>query len=276
MSPPRSVLRPLLVIGILSLAAVSCGGGDDSGGGGTQAAPATSAPATSAPAPKDPDAVIDPGDGGNYAPTIDPANFVAVIDNPYMPLLPGAKWQYEATIDGEREKLAVVVTSERKQILGISAVVVRDTVLTPEGEPVEVTSDWFAQDRDGNVWYLGEDSKDYENGKVSTTKGSWLAGKDGAYPGIVMRAAPAVGDAYRQEFYKGEAEDMAEVIRTGTTAKTAAESYDRVIVTREWTPLEPKVIEEKYYAPGIGKVLQIHTAGGVGRLELVKSTPGSG
>jgi hypothetical protein len=278
MNPPRPVLRSLLVIGIMSLAVVSCGGRDDSGGGGTQAAPATSAtaPATSAPAPKDPNAVIDPGDGGNYAPTIDPANFVAVIDNPYLPLLPGARWRYKGRIDGEPENVEVVVTSRRKQIMGISAVVVTDKVFDPDGNPIEITSDWFAQDRQGNVWYLGEDTKEYENGKVSSTAGSWETGKDGALPGIAMPAAPATGHAYRQEYYKGEAEDMAEIAGTGQTATTAAKRYDQVVVIKEWTPLEPKVIEDKSYAPGVGMVLQVHQAGGVGRVELVDFTPGKG
>jgi hypothetical protein len=220
--------------------------------------------------------VIDPGDGGAYTPSIDPAGFVAVVDNPYMPLLPGARWRYEGTIDGERERVTVEVTSERRTIMGISAVVVRDTVLDGAGEPIEITDDWFAQDGAGNVWYLGEASKDYEDGKVVSTEGSWEAGKAGALPGVVMRAAPAAGDAYRQEYFKGEAEDMAEVLRVGQTVQTGLDAYDRVVVTREWTPLEPEVVEEKSYAPGVGKVLQVHTAGGKGRLELVEFTPGRG
>lgn len=261
----RTVSSALLVTA-LGLTAVSCSGGEPS------SAP-TPAPAASTPGPGTP--VIDPGDGGSYAPAIDPANFVATIDNQYMPLLPGARWNYEGTIDGANEKVEVVVTDERKEILGIQAVVVRDTVTSADdGTAIEITDDWFAQDRDGNVWYLGEASKDYENGQVVSTAGSWEAGVDGAKPGIVMQADPTEGDAYRQEFSPGEAEDLAEVIGTGQRAETAADSYEQVVVTREWTPLEPEVVEEKSYAPGIGKVLQVHTAGGEGRQELVSFTPG--
>jgi hypothetical protein len=218
--------------------------------------------------------VIDPGDGGRYAPKLDPADFVAVVDNPYLPLLPGARWRYEGTTDGEPEHVDIVVKPERKLIMGISAVVVRDTVTRPGGEVVEDTTDWFAQDRRGNVWYLGEDTKEYEAGKVVSTEGSWETGKGGAKPGIAMLAAPAVGNAYRQEFLKGEAEDMAQVEGTGRTAATAAKRYDRAVVIREWTPLEPKVVEAKSYAPGVGMVLEVVQAGGGGRSELVAFTPG--
>jgi hypothetical protein len=220
--------------------------------------------------------VIDPGDGGTYAPAIDPAGFTAVIDNPYMPLLPGARWRYEGTIDGERERVTVEVTSERRTIMGISAVVVRDSVLDDAGEPIEITDDWFAQDRAGNVWYLGEASRDYENGKAGSTAGSWEAGRDGARPGVVMRAAPAPGDAYRQEYLKGEAEDMAQVLRVGGSVRIGLGAYDRVVVIKEWTPLEPGVVEEKSYAPGVGMVLQDNTAGEKGSLELTSFTPGRG
>ena len=162
--------------------------------------------------------VVDPGDGGSYHPEIKPEDFVAAIDHPYLPLRPARPWVYEGDGDeGEPERVEVVVTSERREVMGVSTVVVRDTV-TIDGELVEDTFDWFAQDRDGNVWYFGEDVKDYEDGKLVSTAGSWEAGVDGALPGIVMPAEPAVGDAYRQEYLAGEAEDMAEVLATDETA----------------------------------------------------------
>jgi hypothetical protein len=218
--------------------------------------------------------VIDPGDGGNYEPEVQPGDFVSEIDNPYLPLAPGARWVYEGESDGETERTEVVVTPERKEVFGTSAVVVRDTV-SVDGEVVEDTYDWFAQDAEGNVWYLGEASQDYEDGQPAGTAGSWEAGVDGALPGIVMPAAPTVGDAYRQEYYVGEAEDMAEVVEVGAAEEVGAGAYDEVVVTKEWNPLEPDTVEQKYYAPGVGMILEEQVAGGDGRAELIEHTPGS-
>ena len=219
-------------------------------------------------------AVIDPGDGGVYSPNLDPADFVDVIDNPYLPMPIGAHWQYEGESDGEIEIVDITVTGERKLVMGISAFVVRDTV-TIGGELVEDTYDWFAQDIEGNVWYLGEDVKDYENGVVVSTAGSWEAGVDGALPGIVMPATPTTGDVYRQEFYVGEAEDMMEIIGVGDTVTVPAGTFDDVISTRDWTPLDPDTIEEKAYARGVGKIREAKTAGGAGYAELVEYTLGT-
>lgn len=217
------------------------------------------------PAAAGPKPVIDPGDGGSYHPEVEAADFVVGIDNPYLPLLPGARWVYEHEEDGEVERTEVVVTDIEKEILGIDVTVVRDTV-TLEGALVEDTLDWFAEDEDGNVWYLGEETAEYENGEVVSTEGSWEAGVDGAQPGIVMLADPERGDAYRQEYDAGNAEDMAEVVRV--------RRRDEVLVTREWTPLEPEVVEEKRYEPGVGLVLEIVKRGGRGRTELVEHSPG--
>jgi hypothetical protein len=246
----------------VALVAAACGGDD---GTSTADAPGTSAAA---------EPVVDPGDGGRYEVGVSPADFVERIDNPYLPLLPGARWVYEAVEDGETERTEVVVTPERNEVFGVSAVVVRDTV-SVDGEVVEDTYDWFAQDRDGNVWYLGEASQDFEDGQPTSTAGSWEAGVDGALPGIVMPAAPAVGDAYRQEYYAGEAEDMAEVIDTGATASVPSGEFDAVVVTEDWNPLEPEVIEHKYYAEGVGLVLEEKVAGAEGRSELIEFTPGT-
>ena len=216
--------------------------------------------------------VIDPGDGGHYAPELDPADFVAVVDNPYLPLEPGTKWVYEGEDDGEAERDVVEVLEETREIEGITATVVHDSVYV-EGKLAEDTFDWYAQDKDGNVWYLGEDTHEYEGGKAVNDNGSWEHGKDGALGGIVMLADPKVGDAYRQEYYEGEAEDMGEVLKTGTTVDIDLGSYDDVVVTEDWNPLDPEVIEQKSYAPGIGVIREEKVAGGAGTIELIEHTP---
>ncbi len=215
--------------------------------------------------------VIDPGDGRDYRPVLDPKNFVDVIDNPYLPFPAGASWRYEGTADGEAEIIEVTVTGERKEIMGISAVVVRDTV-SVVGAVVEDTYDWYAQDAQGNVWYLGEDVKDFENGQVVSTAGSWEAGVDGALPGIVMPGVPAPGDPYRQEYYAGEAEDMMQILEVGSSLTAGGRVYDDVVRTRDWSPLEPDVVEEKAYARGVGKIVERKTIGGDGFAELVSSS----
>jgi hypothetical protein len=213
--------------------------------------------------------VIDPGDGGNYSVTLDPANFVATIDNPWLPFTPGSRWVYQA---GGRERNEVVVTDQTRKVLGITATVVRDTE-TRDGALVEDTFDWYAQDRDGNVWYLGEDTRAIRNGEPSPA-GSWEAGVDGALPGIIMKADPQVGDAYRQEYYRGQAEDMGKVVRSGDSERLPFRSFDGLLVTQDWTPLEPEVIEEKYYAKGVGLVLETTVRGGSDRNELISYQPG--
>jgi hypothetical protein len=235
---------------------------------GTPASTITTEGSTSAAPP-----VIDPGDGGNYAPSIGPANFVDVVDNTYFPLIPGSRWVYEGESEGVAERIEVEVLPERRDIMGISAVVVRDTVYV-EDELAEDTYDWYAQDTDGNVWYLGEETKEFDNGQTSDA-GSWEYGVDGALPGIVMLANPTVGDAYRQEYWAGEAEDMGEVIEVGATVTIGLGDYTDVVVTQDWTPLEPDVIETKSYAPGVGVIHEADVAGGDEVVELIEFTPGS-
>lgn len=150
----------------------------------------------------------------------------------------------------------------------MTCVVVRDEVRV-NGELAELTLDWYAQDLDGSVWYFGEDSRDYENGKVVSTKGSWQAGVDGAQPGVIMPGKPKAGLAYRQEYYAGEAEDQAKVVALDGTARVPFGSFDGLLVTEDSTPLEPDVLERKYYARGIGVVLERQIKGGAGVLELV-------
>lgn len=222
--------------------------------------------------------VIDSGDGGDYNPVVDAASFSSVIDNPYLPLLPGARWVYEGVSDGEQVRIETEVTDQTREVMGITAVVVQDTEYE-NGELVEDTFDWFAQDAEGNVWYLGEETAEYEDGEIVSTEGSWEAGVDGGLPGIVMPADPQPGDAYRQEYLVGEAEDMAAVMRAGESVTVPAGEFSDVVVTQEWTPLEPDIVEEKYYATGVGMVLETKTVGGGGEtyvelIEYVAGTPG--
>jgi hypothetical protein len=218
--------------------------------------------------------VIDPGDGGDYSPTVDPAAFTDVVDNPYFPVQPGTRWEYESVGAGEPEHTTVVVTGDRRLVMGISTVVVRDTV-TVGGQLVEDTFDWYAQDRDGNVWYFGEAVRNFDHGRFENTDGSFEAGVDGALPGIVMPADPSPGHAYRQEYYRGHAEDLGQILRVDQHMTTRIGEFAQVVVTRDWNPLEPKVIEEKSYAPGVGLVAESTVAGGRGSSELVSFTPGS-
>jgi len=204
---------------------------------------------------------------------VDPANFVALIDNPFYPLPPGTTFVYEGPKDGEVQRDEVVVTHETKLILGVMCVVVKDTV-TQDGVLIEDTLDWFAQDKDGNVWYFGEDTKEYEDGKVVSTAGSWEAGVNGAVPGIIMEANPDVPSSYRQEYYKGEAEDMAWVVSGDESVSVSYGSFGDALLTVEWTPLEPKVFAEKFYAKGVGLVLSVSIAGEKERSELISLTTG--
>jgi hypothetical protein len=218
--------------------------------------------------------VIEPGDGGVYAPAIDPANFTDVVDNPYFPLLPGARWEYESVGSEEAEHTTVVVTGDRRLVMGVSTIVVRDTV-TAEGELVEDTFDWYAQDRDGDVWYFGEAVRNFDQGRFESTDGSWEAGVDGALPGIVMPAEPTAGHAYRQEYYPGQAEDLGQILHVDQHETVPFGDFAHVVVTRDWNPLEPEVVEEKSYAPAVGLVSELTVAGGTEAAELVSFTPGS-
>ncbi len=204
------------------------------------------------------------GCGEAYNPVINPIDFVTQVDNQYYPLVPGTKFIYE----GGGERIEVNVTDQTKEILGVTCIVVRDRVFVGD-ELIEDTFDWYAQDKEGNVWYFGEDTKEYENGVVVSTAGAWEAGVDGAKPGIIMKANPQIGDSYRQEYYEGEAEDMAEVLSLGESVTVPYGSFKNCLKTKEWTPLEPDVEENKYYAPGVGLVLEVAVKGGSGRVELI-------
>jgi hypothetical protein len=211
--------------------------------------------------------------GAAYAPQIDPTRFTTDIDHPLLPLRPGSRWVYVGETDEGTERIVVEVTDDTIEVMGVTAVVVRDTVRL-DGDIIEDTWDWFAQDDEGNVWYFGEDTKEYDNDQVVSAEGAWKAGVDGAQPGIVMRADPRVGDSYRQEYYKGEAEDMGEVLELDGSADVPFGSFTGVLITKDYTPLEPDVVEHKYYAPGVGLVLEVQVEGGGDRVELVEMTRG--
>lgn len=178
-----------------------------------------------------------------------------------------------AACAGHERTNAALTSRSSAPALAPASFVVRDTV-TIGGELAEDTDDWFAQDRDGNVWYLGEETAEYDEGVIVSTAGSWRAGVDGALPGIVMPAVPETGRAYRQEFYAGEAEDMMEIVDVGGSLTVAAGSFDDVVTTRDWTPLEPDTVEEKSYASGVGMVRAAQIAGGRDVAELVEFSLG--
>jgi hypothetical protein len=197
-----------------------------------------------------------------------PSDFTARIDNKYFPLEPGTTFVYDGETEDATEGDTVRVTSHTKNVMGVECVVVDDRV-TENGELTKETYDWYAQDAKGNVWYFGEGSSEYENGKVKSTEGSWEAGKKGAEPGIIMPADPKVGETYRQEYYKGEAEDMAKPLKLDGSVSVPYGSSDNMLVTDEWTPLEKNIAERKYYAPAVGNVIEVAVKGPRERLELV-------
>jgi hypothetical protein len=245
-------MRPWIAVVAAAVAAgtmAGCGSGD--GGDGT----------TSRSLPQ-----------GSERVDLDPAHFTTTIDNPYLPMPVGRVWVLRETDgDGEEQRVTITVTPRTTTIMGIEARVVTD-VVTKAGAPVEVTEDWFAQDRDGNVWYLGEDTTEYEDGRPVTTAGSWRAGVGGAQPGIAMPAAPVPGLSYRQEYLAGEAEDAATVLSVTATATVPAGTYTGVLRTRDVTPLDPGLVEHKLYARGVGPIGERIVAGGEGRAELLSVT----
>ena len=198
----------------------------------------------------------------------DPADFVSQVDNPYFPLKPGTTWIYEGSREGHAQRAVMTVTTATKMILGVQCLVIQDDV-TEEGQIVEQTQDWYAQDKAGNVWYFGESFKERQDDGSFSTQGSWLAGVDGVQPGIIMEGQPRIGDSYNQERASGVAEDRARVIGQGESATVRYGKFSNVLVTEESTPLEPGYVEHKYYAPGVGNVLILATQGGQERMELV-------
>ena len=212
-----------------------------------------------------------PEDGEPFV--LDPERFTAQIDNPYWPMEPGTRWiSRETDAEGAQRTVVVTVTNKTKDIAnGVTARVVRDTV-RENGAVVEDTFDWYAQDDAGNIWYLGERTAEFAHGKVRSRHGSFEAGVDGAMAGVVVPATPVDGLRYRQEYYAGEAEDRAEVLGVDEQVEVTAGHFEHALMTKETTPLEPRVVELKYYARDVGPVLAVAVSGGSDREELLKKS----
>jgi hypothetical protein len=257
MNARRRITRRLgAITSVAALAAAASAGGCGSGGSATSGNGESSLP-----------------QGGEHV-SLDPADFTTEIDNPYWPMKPGSQWVYVEVEGGERLRVEVTVTDRTKVVDGIEAVVVHDVVTDAKTEePLEVTDDWYAQDSDGNVWYLGEDTAEYENGRPVGTAGSFEAGRDGAEAGMILPADPEPGMSYREEHYPGEAEDQATVLSLDEQAAVPAGRYPDALMTSNVNPLEPEVQEYKFYARGVGPVLALHSSPDIGRESLVKFTP---
>jgi hypothetical protein len=211
-------------------------------------------------------------EGPEYTPVINPANFVSKVDNQYYPLKDSTTFIYRGIIANDTEDIKVHVTKLTKVIMGVTCVEVTDTV-KKKGKLAEAILDWYAQDKDGNVWYFGEATKEFDtNGVVSNTLGSWEAGTAGAQPGILMEAHPAVGDVFIQEYLNTETETEAEVLILNVNATVPAGPFDSCVVLKEATDPEPEIIVHRYFAPGIGCVLENFVKGQAGRIELVEIT----
>ena len=245
----------VLLAGVALVAAAGCGSSDEQASTG----PAASTLPT-----------------GTEPVTLDPADFTNRIDNPYWPMKPGSRWVYrEADAEGNVQRVVVTVTDRQKTVAGIDALVVHD-VVSEEGQVIEDTFDWYAQDAAGNIWYLGEDTKEFENGKLVTTEGSWEAGVDGAQAGIALPADPEPGLTYRQEYYAGQAEDGGTVLSVDELVEVPFGAFRDVLMTKDFTPLEPHLLEHKFYAKGVGPVLTLTISGGSDREDLLEYTEGTG
>jgi hypothetical protein len=233
-----------LVLGVAALAA-GCGSSDKSSRKAAATTPRIAIPRAH---PK----------GPPYHPKIVSASFTDKITNRYWPLKPGTTWTFDGTKDGAPEHVVVTVKRATRTILGVRCVVVQDTVTTNK-TLAENTTDWYAQDASGAIWYFGEDSKDYKNGVVVSTQGTWEAGVDGAMPGIIVAGKPRPGPTYRQEYRPGVAEDMSKVLLTNGTQTVPAGTFKNVVETYDTDPLNPDKIERKFYAPGAGPVHVVRT-----------------
>jgi hypothetical protein len=253
----QSLVLPLAV-GLLVAAVV--GGGVSSAKGRSTTTPTTRPDSPTSLAPIH----------GKYAPSINPANFVRTIDNRFFPLKPGTGFHFKGVRGTTPQTDDEIVTHETKTILGVKATVVRDTV-SEHGKPVERTFDWYAQDKQGNVWYMGEDSLELQHGRFVKASDSWKSGVSGAKPGIIMAADPQPGDAYRQEFYPpGKALDEATVLGSASV-KVPFGSFKHALVTSEFSPLEPQT-EKKFYVAGTGEVSERVVKGHHEEFKLVRVT----
>jgi hypothetical protein len=219
-------------------------------------------------------ATIESGAGPGWPATISPSEFVPQVTNPWFPLKPGSVWRYKGLKEGVKTTDTVTVTHQTKRILGVATTVLHDVVKV-KGRPEEVTNDFYAQDREGNVWYFGEETEELNaQGKTTSTEGSFEAGVKGARAGVLIPGKPTVGRVGRQEFSKGEAEDHFEVLDLKASVSVPFVSSDAALRTKEWTPLEPKVIDNKYYVRGVGTVREIAVKGPVEKLSLVSFKAG--
>jgi hypothetical protein len=241
-----------VVAALLPVLLVACGGSSDDE---TTAAATSTFPQSNEPA------------------NLDPADFTTEIDNPYFPLPVGARWVVRVTDqEGDVQRQVMTVTDQTKRIAnGVTARVVSD-IVSEGGKPVEITKDWYAQDSDGNVWYFGEDTAEIKPNGERDTSGSFEAGVDGADAGVAMLAHPEAGMTYREEYYKGHAEDRSRVLALDQQAEVPFGHFTDVLLTEDYTPIEPDVLELKFYAKGIGQVLAQTVSGGSEREELISFT----
>lgn len=204
-----------------------------------------------------------------------PSNFTATVDNPWFPLKPGTVFVYTGTKDGRSSRDVVTVTHATKRIMGVPCVVVDDRLYL-DGRLEERTTDWYTQDKAGNVWYFGEATAELDRqGRITSTEGTWQAGRDGAQPGIYMPAHPAVGQSGTQELYKGHAEDHFRVLDLHTSVTTPYTTSKAALLAEEWTPLEPAVRDHKLYVRNVGLVLEQRVKGPTERGALVSVRHGA-
>jgi len=234
--------------------------------------------AGSAPSPAALDRCSQPGPyelpHGDDPVDLDPAEFTSNIDNPYWPMEPGTRWVYRETAAGEVPlRVDVRVTHRTRMIEGIESRVVHD-VVTERGEIIENTFDWYAQDSGGSIWYMGEFTREYENGVPVNTEGSFEHGKDGAQAGVIVPAKPRPGCSFRQEYYEGEAEDRGRILSLREDIKVSGDRYRDVLSTSDWIAIEPFVLEHKFYAPGVGPVMVAGLSPDASQEQLVSFSPG--
>lgn len=252
----KSFYLPLGIIAMLMIGAASCGDDETDTPGVTDVPTGTDAPATPP---------------GEYDPQIDPSDFTNVITNEYFSLPVGKKMVYEAETADGLERTEIEIESGTKNILGVEALTYRDRVFV-EGVLVEDTRDYLAQDKEGNVWYFGEEVDNYEDGVLKDHEGSFMAGEDGAKPGIWIKAEQIVGDSYRQEYYPGEAEDIREVVAVDQTVTTELATYTGCVQTFDWTPLDLESREHKYHCPEVGALVLTEDLVTGERAELIEVT----
>jgi hypothetical protein len=265
---------------------LGCSGGGGSGGssgssgssggslsaGSGAAGPPNAAPDAAAPSSAGPIGCAAGADaGGGYDPQIVASDFSTTIDNPYLPMPVGSVQHLK---DSDGNLIEITVLSDTKVVAGVTCAVVHDVSRTAAGAITEDTYDWFAQDRAGSVWYFGEDTKAYGAGGLADTTGSWTGGVDCAKPGIVMKAHPAVGDSYRQEFHAGDAEDQSDVISLDESVTVTYGTFQHCLKTRDYSRLEPGADENKFYCAGFGNVLTLDLPVSVGKREELVSVSG--